>query len=210
MSEATAASAIRDLVPAHQALLRQSQLQFHFARQPPPPKPPHWLEVLLHSLAPMIGPILPYIFWGGLAVGILIILVFIAREILYRRRQPVHWRANMGKESGEWRPAPEQARALLAEADRLAQQGLYEEAAHLILLRSIEDIQSRRPNAVRPSLTSRDIAVLPGLPASARDTFVGIAQAVERSLFGGRSLGQEEFTRCRAAYEAFAAAGAWA
>lgn len=210
MSDIGAANAIRDLAPAHRALLDQRQLQFQFGKLPPPPKLPHWLEALIQGLAQILGPVLPYLFWGALALGALTILVFTVREVLHRRREPVRWRAGaMGKEEPAWRPEPEQARALLAEADSLAARGLYEEAAHLILLRSIEDIRSRRPNAVKPSLTSRDIAGLPGLPAEARDIFTAMAQAVERSLFGGRSLGRDEFAHCRAAYEAFAAPGAW-
>jgi hypothetical protein len=114
----------------------------------------------------------------------------------------------LGEET--WRPAPEVARALLEDADRLAEQGLYEEAAHLILLRSIQDIAARKPRAVQPSLTSRDIASLTVLSSSARETFTGIALAVEESLFGGRPMSREGFGRCRQAYEAFAAPGAWA
>lgn len=205
MSEAGAANAIRDLASAHGILLDQHQLQFQFT-QLPPPKPPPWLDALIK----MIGPVAPYLFWGALALGVLTILVFATRELLHRRREPIRWRGGpMGAEPEAWRPAPEQARALLAEADSLAAQGRYEEAAHLILLRSIEDIRARRPNTVKLSLTSRDIARLPGLPPEARDIFAAIAQAVERSLFGGRGLDRDEFSHCRAAYEAFAAPGAW-
>ncbi len=209
MADAVTAKFLRDLGPAHQALARQDGLQFYFTRFKPP-VPPAWLTKLLDFLGGIIGPAAPYLFWGVVALGVLAILVFVVREIFHRKRAAVQWRAaSMGQEDGQWRPAPEQARALLAEADALAGQGLYEEAAHLILLRSIQDIGSRRPNTLRPSLTSRDIAQLPGLPSAARETFAGIAQTVEQSLFGGRSLDQGGFMRCRAAYEAFAMAGAW-
>jgi hypothetical protein len=206
MAQVAGAEGLRDLDAAHRALLQHSDLQFQLT---PPPvfKPPFWLK-FIEPLFKALAPVLPYVFWACLILGAATILIFVAREMLSRRRDPVRWRANLGAESGDWRPAPEQARMLLADADRLAEQGRFEEAAHLILLRSIEDIQDRRPRLVRPALTSRDIGRLPGLPEAARETFVGIAEAVERSLFGGRSLDREAFVRCRQAYEAFVA-GAW-
>ena len=208
MSDAGTANLSRDLETAHRALLRQDGLQFYFTRLKTP-LPPQWLVKLLQILGRIIGPVAPYLFWSVVALAVVAILVFIVREVFHRKHAPVRWRAHLGQESGEWRPAPDQARALLAEADALAGQGQYEEAAHLILLRSIQDIGSRRPNSLRPSLTSRDIALLPGLPPSARATFTGIAQTVEQSLFGGRRLDQGAFIRCRTAYEAFAIPSVW-
>jgi len=93
---------------------------------------------------------------------------------------------------------------LLTELDRLAAEGRYGEAAHLILFRSIEDIDGRWPNLVRPALTSRDIAAHRGLPERARQTFGDIARVVEHAVFGGRALSAEDFARCRRAYETLA------
>ncbi len=110
----------------------------------------------------------------------------------------------------DWRPDEAKARALLEDADRLAAQGAYDEAAHLILYRSIDDIEGRRPRLVRPALTSRDIAALEAVPGAARAAFSRITQAVEASFFGGRSLDRDGFAECRRAYEAFAFPEAWA
>jgi hypothetical protein len=98
---------------------------------------------------------------------------------------------------------------LLAQADELAAQGLYAEAAHHLLLHSIQDVEDHRPRAIRPALTARDIAALDQLPPTPREAFTRIAQAVERSLFGGRPLDKEGFAECRSAYEAFAFEGGW-
>src|SRR5690606_26136672 len=97
--------------------------------------------------------------------------------------------------------------ALLSDADALAAQGRFAEAVHLLLLRSINDIDGRLPNAVRPALTARDIAGLDRLPTAARPTFRQIARVVEASLFGGGAVDQGAYGECRDAYEAFALAG---
>ena len=60
---------------------------------------------------------------------------------------------------------------------------------------------------MRPALTSRDIGGLEILPASARQTFSGIARVVENSLFGGGTVNADGFAHCRGAYEAFALPG---
>ncbi len=105
---------------------------------------------------------------------------------------------------GEWRPAAARARPLLEDADRLAADGRFAEAVHLILFRSIEDIDRRWPRLVQPALTSRDIAQHPALPTAARTTFAAIARTVERSFFGGQAIGPAEFEACRSEYQAFA------
>jgi len=86
----------------------------------------------------------------------------------------------------------------------------FDEAAHLLLFRSIDDIEDRRPRLVRPALTARDIAALDAVPPAARGAFSQIGSAVERSLFGGQALDAAAFVACRAAYEAFAFDKAWA
>jgi hypothetical protein len=79
----------------------------------------------------------------------------------------------------------------------------------LLLFRSIEDIDSRRPDLVRPALTSRDIAALEAIPGPPRSAFARIAMLVERSLFGARPLAAGDWSECRKAYEDFAFAEGW-
>jgi hypothetical protein len=62
---------------------------------------------------------------------------------------------------------------------------------------------------VRPALTSRDIARLDAMPGEARTAFGRIAEAVERSFFGGRAVDADVFGRCRADYQAFAFSEGW-
>lgn len=194
----------QQLAAAHKALLGTPGIQFDFGA-PPPPAPPAWLEPLLEFLQ-AIGPALAYVFWGGLIVGAALIVYFIAREFV-----PETWfRRPRGKTPvADWRPDEGAARALLEDADRLAADGRYDEAIHILLFRSIDDLVSRRPGAVRPALTSRDIAGLEVLPADARTAFARLAQAVERAFFGGRPADAETFGSARRDYEAFAFAEGW-
>jgi hypothetical protein len=193
------------LARAHAALLSQSDLQFDFAVYQPP-KPPEWLKWLGQFLQ-SIAPAFPYIFWGVLIVGGLAILFFILREFAGLRLPTFRRRARPAAVGPEWRPSEARARTLLEDADRLAAQGRFGEAAHLILFRSIEDIDGRWPNLVRPALTSRDIAAHQTLPESARRTFGDIARVVERSFFRGDELAAADFAFCRRAYETFALPG---
>jgi hypothetical protein len=203
---AGAAEAGRGFDAAHGALATDKSLQFAIEAPKPPPPPPDWLKDLFEILA-NLGPLFKIIFWVGLAVVVVAILWVIGRELI-RIRMPERHTPNLpGAE--DWRPAPAQAMALLSDADALAEQGLYAEAVHLILLRSIGDIDGRLPNTVRPALTSRDIAALHRLPDAARPAFNSIARVVEASLFGGQAVMREEFAECRRAYEAFAFPDAW-
>ncbi len=206
---AQAAGGIDRLAAAHQRLLADKSLQFDFDAIPRDP-PPTWL-LSLGELIQALFPVLKLLFWAGLALAVGFILFFIAREILGLRLPGMKRKAKPERpEAIDWRPAAPKARALLQDADRLAAQGLFAEAAHLLLFRSIADIEGRRPDLVKPALTSRDIAELKELPSSARPTFAVIARAVERSLFGGRPLDAEGFAECRRAYESFAFPGTWA
>src|SRR3569623_3053163 len=112
-------------------------------------------------------------------------------------------------EEEAWAPDAAPAREWLEEADALAARGLYAEAVHHLLFRSVEDIKRRRPQIVRPSLTSRELAGASGIPTIARVLFARIARQVEISLFGGRAVGAEDWQSARAAYADFALPGQW-
>jgi hypothetical protein len=156
-----------------------------------------------------IFPLLKFLFWLGVAAAVLLLILAIARRVQDGRWSWPRRRPKQAEAPPSWRPEDAPARALLSEADALAAQGRYAEAAHLLLFRSIEDIDTRRPNLVRPALTSRDIAGAPVLPPGPKTSFSSIVMMVERSLFGGRTLGESEWRECRAAYEDFAFASAW-
>lgn len=199
---------------AHAQMLRDKSLQFHLEpfkpkASPPPRAQGNGVDDVIAAIAPLVK----IIVWGGLILAAVLILAFIARELL-KVRFPNLFRPKLLKEVGPqpaaYRPDLARARVLLDDADRLAAEGRFAEAVHLLLFRTVDDIDGRRPNLVRPALTARDIAALQALPDSARAPFRIIAEVVERSFFGGRPVDEAAFRRCRAAYEAFLAPEAWA
>lgn len=192
---------------AHQRLTHDGGFQFDRAMVVEP-KVPDWL-IGLGRLLKSVAPYMKYVFWAGLAILALLILYAIAREILRLRKPVARPEGPRLVADPPWRPDAAEARDLLAAADRLAGEGQFLEAAHLLLLRSVEDIQKHRPKALRVSLTAREIAVLPALPEAARPAFASIARVVERGLFGGRAVDSGDFAACRAAYEAFALPEGW-
>ena len=227
-SQSAGTAAAERFDAAHRALLGDPSIQFSLPPAPPPPKPPVWLEHFLrwlgHVLKPVgrlfdwIGSLLPQapyariLLWGVLgiaAAGLVYILVDRFRHGVWRLPR---LRKPAAAETGEadWAPDAAPARAWLREADALAADGRFAEAAHHLLRRCVEDIARRRPRLVRPALTSRDLAAASAIPPAARTIFSDIAAIVERSLFGGRPVGAPEWERCRTAYTDFALSRAWA
>jgi hypothetical protein len=202
----------QSLVSAHQKMLATKDLQFEFSQAPVPPPPPDWLINALKAIGKAFeaaAPFLQWIFWGGLALVALLIAWFLARDIVRIRLEKSGRPLDLSKGPEAWRPSPERAKALLSDADALADQGRYAEAVHLILVRSVDDFAAHRPGSVKPALTSRDLAQLETMPTEARTAFAHIAQVVERSLFGGQDVDQDRFAACRHAYHDFALAERW-
>ena len=222
-------SAAERFAAAHRALRANSDIQFDLKRSAPPARAPAWLRALgewLHGIFRPVGrffdwlgsflPDAPYariLLWTVLVAG----LAALAWMIWTRAREG-QWRmprlrrprlAQAIEEEEEWQPEAAPVRAWLEEADVLAGEGRFAEAAHHLLLRSVEDIGRRRPGLVRPALTSRDLARAPALPQRARQLFSGIAAVVERSLFGGRAVDAKDWAECRSAYADFAKTAAW-
>ena len=170
-----------------------------------PPEPPQWLRWLLEHLDG-IGAVGKVLFWIALfaaGVALVALIVRLVRRFTFRG-------SASQDESAPWQPEASAARALLAEADAMADAGQYDAAARLLLHRSLEDVARHRPALVRPAATTREIGGADAFPVAARGAFTPIAAAVERSLFGGRALAREDWDAARTAYRDFALPGAWA
>ncbi len=207
-SKVPAAGDPQRFAEAHRELLSDRAIQFDLKPFEPPPVP-GWLRWLAETLDGA-APLFKLLFWCAVAVGVAMLLYRLARWIdgsdLLRRKSPAGEPAGGGD---AWRVEEAPARALLQEADALAAAGRFAEAAHLLLFRSIEVIDRRTPNFVRPALTSRDIARAPALPTAAAAAFRQIVMLVERSLFGGAPVSESDWQGCRSAYETFAFAPEW-
>jgi hypothetical protein len=123
------------------------------------------------------------------------------------RRRAVATEAEVEEE--QWMPDAAPARSWLREADALAAEGRFAEAIRHLLFRSVEDLAHRRPRLVRPALTSRELAAAEAVPPAARDLFARIARLVERSLFGGRAVGEPDWSEARSAYADFVLPRTW-
>ncbi len=220
------AAAADRLADAHRELLADPSVQFVLQGAPPPEPPPAWLLAFIEWLGDALAPVGRFFAWLGsflpdapwariLLWTVLALLAAALLRALAERLRRGEWRlsrrarAALPPPEPEWAPGAAPARAWLAEADALAAQGRYAEAARHLLFRSVEDIGQRRPELNRPALTSRELAAAPAVPSAARGLFAHIALLVERSLFGGRPVGAEDWGTARAAYAEFALPGAW-
>lgn len=187
-----------------------SDIQFTPLHPRPVPvsKTPQWVIDLAEWLGRHMAPIdrwlvthwraIEYTVLGVVGLSLAWLIWTMVRGWLRTRRGPV------AAVVDEWRPDAVMAKALLADADRLAAEGRFDEAVHLLLRRSFDDIADTRPDWLTPASTAREIARLAALPAAARSAFGVIAGEVERSRYALSPLGPPDWTRARAAYADFA------
>lgn len=194
------------LAQAHAQLLRDHSIQFNVDATPPSSPPPQWLVALIDTLK-VLGPYLGWIFWGGLALGLAFLIWKLTAPLLRVDKGPKV--ASTHLTGVEDRPTALKAVRLLADADRLASEGRFGEAVRLLLHRSIDDIDERRPRAVPRSATAREISGLEALSPPARDCFSEIARVVEGFAFAGRSVDAAAFAHCREVYQTFALPQQW-
>lgn len=223
-----AGSGADQFAAAYKALRADPSIQFNLPPPEPPPQPPAWLKALSEWLDYVLAPVGRFLRWVGsflpdaayariLLWSVLVLGLLALSLALYNRLRSGEWSLKLPRLAPvadipveeEWAPEDEPVRSWLEEADALAREGRFAEAIHHLLFRSIEDIARRRPNSIRPALTSREIAASPAIPSRARELFANIALLVERSLFGGRPVGERDWVAARAAYSDLAFAGTW-
>ena len=202
-----------DFLRDWQAVRGDDSIQYAPLPEPEEPETPEWLERFLEWLGDVLSPVgealatamgaiglsWPVLQWVLLALAVLGVGVLVFRFV-----QPFRHRAPEPTRQPEWAPDRHAALDLIAEADRLAAEGRFDAATHLLLQRSVGQIAELRPDLLRPSSTAREIAALPVLSDAAREAFAAIATRVERSLFALRRLDQADGQAARAAYSRFA------
>lgn len=170
---------------------------------------PTWIAGLFSNL----GNLLQIIFWAAIGLAVLAILYFLFTQLLRTqlRRNKEKKRKEKPKDDiyVDIRPDKKAALTLLEEADELAKSGRFAEAVHLLLFRSIDDIQERLEGGVPKSLTAREIGSLDSIPDRAKSALNPIIQIVERSYFGGASVTADDWQTARKAYETFAFGEGW-
>jgi len=166
----------------------------------------NWLGEILSPVADALAANWSVLQWVLVGVAVIAALYIAARLVgpLADQRRASAKAADAPEP--EWQPDREETLALLEDADRLAAEGRFDEAAHLLLKRSVAQIARAKPEWVEPSSTARELAALPRLSAAAAHAFSVISEKVERSLFALRSLSQQDWEQARAAYADFALA----
>lgn len=205
------AEAAQDAGRDWQAVRDSAAIQFQPVPPPPevpPAPPPGWLKALGEALGDILGPIgkalglsVPFLQWLVLGIAGLAVLYALYRIVRGFIERP---RPAATTEEAEWVPERSEALALLDDADRLAAEGRFDEATHLLLRRSVQQIAAARPDWVRTASTAREIAAIAALPGAARSAFALIAGRVERSLFALTALTADDWHAARAAYAEFA------
>lgn len=202
------AQAAQDAARDWQAVRADGTIQYAPVPIPdkPPSEPPEWLKTLAEWLEPLgraLGMNWHVLQWLLLGIAVLAVIWLVWRMVeplLARVRPPAPDAAP------DWTPDPDRAAALalLDDADALAAAGRFDEAAHLLLRRSVHHIAAARPDWVHPASTARELAALPALPERARSAFALIAARVERSRYALRPLDAADWQAAREAYAAFA------
>lgn len=211
------------LEEAHQAFLANPDMQLERPTEATPAEAPEpqrqrsdsWLRAIgefIGGLLSALGPAFRVLFYLMIGAIVLAVLYFIFGEALRTRFGQKDQKQEKPTDDllEEFRPDAVAARTLLEEADALARDGRYSEAVHLLLFRSIQDIQMKRGEGVPPSLTAREIGGLSGLPHKARSALSPIIAIVERSFFGGRDVDEDNWRSARSSYETFAFGESWA
>lgn len=198
------------------ALRGDGDIQFAPLSPPPTPEVPDWWLEVLQFLGRLFAPLADFFGTIGSFIGIsgqvlmwgtIGLAAFLAVVLIWRYAPRIRLRAEeKGGETPDWSLDAGEAAALLEDADRLAAEGRYDEATHLLLRRSVGQIAAARPGLLEPSSTAREIAALPALSDNARHAFSVIAQRVERSLFALSTLSADDWHAARSAYADFALA----
>lgn len=199
-------------------LRNDPDIQFdEFEMAPPEVREPGWFDEAGRAIAEFLGglfspvgrflgvnwEILQWVFLGIIALFVLYWIIKSVRPPSFLRAGAKAAKAEAGSDP-DWQPSEAQSTALLEDADRLAAEGRFDEATHLLLKRSVGQIASARPEWVEPSSTARELAALPALSPPARSAFQTISERVERSLFALQALNRSDWEAARAAYADFA------
>jgi len=140
---------------------------------------------------PLPGVPLQALVWVGLLVGVSVVVWLLARELGFGDRGRVD--ADATAESG----AAADLDRMLEDAERLAREGRFDAAVHALLLAAIRSLSIETGRVPPDSSTARELLRTFPLEGERRSGFAALVRAVEWTMFGGRSIGADEYGRCR-------------
>lgn len=148
-----------------------------------------------------LGGLLKLVSWIFLAGVLAAVLVSLTRWVVERSARRGTGGQERGGPDGGGAGRGGEGSLDLGEIDRLAEEGQFEDAVHLLLLRALAMISRGRAGAFSASATSREILRSEALAPGERPLLERLVEQVERSLFGGATIGPEEFRGCRKAFQ---------
>jgi len=146
-----------------------------------------------------IEPFSRAVFWGIVAVLVILLGAYLVRERTYlmrRGRSPMHKEPKRPLENSE-NPVVSDGHTPVKETDLLADEGRFGEAIRILVLKSIEDIRVRLRLSISPALTFREILGRTTLPEDAHAALQSLVFAEERSYFGRHMPDAADYQRCR-------------
>ena len=138
--------------------------------------------------------------WLLLGVGVVVTVMWIARALSgYTRDAQAPSRA-----SPVARPPPARLERPKTDAERLAEDGRYDEAIHVLLLETLRALDRHVPGGIRKSYTSREVLSRIELPSAAHPELESLVSAVETSLFGNDVSERIDYEACVGHFQRFA------
>lgn len=139
------------------------------------------------------------VIWVLGAVALVLLVIWVASA--FKGRSKAEATPDAGRGDGDG-PAANEPSWLPGDAARLAAEGRFGEALHVLLLVAIRQIGERSPRGVEPSRTSRELVRLVPLSPDGRRSFEALVRLVEVTLFGGVAAGAEEYDQGLAHFRA--------
>jgi len=153
------------------------------------------------TLPPWLAEALFWVLVAAVVAMVLFFLYSLLSDLLQNR--DAFRRSREGKPAGPARietPTIERRtvdRRSLAEADRLAAEGRFSEAIHLLLLVAMDRLHRELGPRVAPAMTGREVLRLPALPEATVAPLTRMVQVSEINHFGGRAAAAPDYQSCR-------------
>ena len=205
---AVAAAPVEEIRSAVEAILQNSDFQTELPYELPDEAETQGDAVersiwRLRKSLTALQPVAKGLFWVIFATTLALVAVWLINEF---RGAPRNARRAAAKEFAKepvGGDVEEQVVSPLKQAEGLAEQGLYAEATHALLLWTLQELRRLLGRPLAPSLTSREILERVALPPNARGALSDLVSAVEVSYFGDQPLGQIDYQRCLASFRHF-------
>lgn len=180
-------------------------LDSRYQTERPQPEAPPKIEPF--TIPPWLAEIL---YWTIIAGVVAVVLFFLGNLALDHLRNRDAFRLNREPPAEGPRRVdtpPLERRSVdagtLAEADRLAAEGRFGEAIHLLLLVALARLHHELGPRVAPALTGREVLRLPAVPQGALEPLSRMVRLSELKHFGGREAAEDDYASCRADYLRF-------